>query len=302
MKSLSPTPLAKDLSLRGQDLDKQRLYNKVVASPNIERVGNSLIVKMHGVRGSIPQPKNTSKYGGNTSCYELVTDDFQIILDTGTGFQDVILDRQKTTIILYGHFHHDHIQGLPFNLGVFSHQEDIYLASGLVNRHVLKNLIQTYFSGGYFPVDIVTILKQLKFTNYSTLKRKLASKCKLNMIELNHPGGCMGYSFETAKGKFCYLLDNEYLATQLDSLLKFVKGSRLVLWDGMFTEKELELREGWGHSSIERACIFAEQADIRELIITHHSPSRTDDELDQLSKSLTSSKVSFAVQSSKVEF
>ena len=97
MKSLSPTPLAKDLSLRGQDLDKQRLYNKVVASPTIERVGNSLIVKMHGVRGSIPQPKNTSKYGGNTSCYELVTDDFQIILDTGTGFQDVILDRQKTT-------------------------------------------------------------------------------------------------------------------------------------------------------------------------------------------------------------
>ena len=166
----------------------------------------------------------------------------------------------------------------------------------------MKNLIQTYFSGGYFPVDIVTILKQLKFTNYSTLKRKLASKCKLNMIELNHPGGCMGYSFETSKGKFCYLLDNEYVATQLDSLLKFVKGSRLVLWDGMFTEKELELREGWGHSSIERACIFAEQADIRELIITHHSPARTDDELDQLSKSLTSSKVSFAVQSSEVEF
>ena len=86
-----------------------------------------MIVKMHGVRGSIPQPNGTSKYGGNTSCYELVTDDFQIILDTGTGFQDVILDRQKTTIILYGHFHHDHIQGLPFNLGVFSHQEDIIL-------------------------------------------------------------------------------------------------------------------------------------------------------------------------------
>ena len=118
---------------------------------------------MHGTRGSIPQPQNTSRYGGNTSCYEVITDDFQIIFDTGTGFQDVALDQDRMTVILYSHFHHDHIQGLPFNLDVFSHLENIYLSSALVNRQVLKNLIQTYFSGGYFPVDIVTILKQLKF-------------------------------------------------------------------------------------------------------------------------------------------
>ena len=36
---------------------------------------------MHGTRGSIPQPKGTTKYGGNTSCYEVVTGDFQIIFD-----------------------------------------------------------------------------------------------------------------------------------------------------------------------------------------------------------------------------
>lgn len=295
--------MVKDLSLRGQDLEIYQLYSTLRnIDPNERRVGNSLIIKMHGVRGSIPQPKNTAKYGGNTSCYEVLTDDLQIIFDTGTGFQDVFMDRNRTTIILYSHFHHDHIQGLPFNLGVFAHQEDIYLASGLVNRHVLKNLIQTYFSGGYFPVDIVTILKQLKFMNYSAIKKKLGSNCKLNMIELNHPGGCMGYSLETAKGKFSYLLDNEYRPEQLNPLLKFVDGSRLVLWDGMFTEKELEYRRDWGHSSIEQACMFADKANIEQLIISHHSPTRTDEQLDELSKSLTSSKVSFAMQSSEVEF
>jgi len=212
------------------------------------------------------------------------------------------MDRDKLTIILFSHFHHDHIQGLPFNLGVFSHHEDIYLASSLVNQHVLKNLLQTYFSGGYFPIDVVSILTQFKFMNFSTIKKKLEPDCQLETIELIHPGGCMGYSVKTAEGKFSYLLDNEYREDQRDTLLNFVDGSRLVLWDGMFTEDELEIRRDWGHSSIEQACIFAEEANIEQLIISHHSPTRTDDQLDELSKSLTSSKVSFAMQSSEVEF
>ena len=112
-----------------------------------------MLVKMHGTRGSIPQPNETSKYGGNTSCYEVLTEDHQIIFDTGTGFQNVALDQNRTTVILYGHFHHDHIQGLPFNLDVFAHQKDIYLSSGLVNRQVLKNLIQAGIFLDYFCVQ-----------------------------------------------------------------------------------------------------------------------------------------------------
>ena len=112
----------------------------------------------------------------------------------------------------------------------------------------------------------------------------------------------MGYSLKTEKGKFSYLLDNEYSNDQLDALLEFVDDSKMVIWDGMFTEEELKNRKGWGHSSIEQACIFADQANIGELRISHHSPSRTDDDLDTLSVSLTSEKASFAVQSAKVNF
>ena len=60
-----------------------------------------MLIKLHGTRGSIPQPADTSKYGGNTSCCEVLTDDMQIILDTGTGFQNVQLDTNRTSIILY---------------------------------------------------------------------------------------------------------------------------------------------------------------------------------------------------------
>ena len=202
---------------------------------------------------------------------------------------------------MFSHFHHDHIQGLPFNGSVFAHQEDIFLASALVNRSVLRNLIQTYFSGGYFPVDIVTILKQLKFSNISTIQKMLAPNLSLEVFELNHPGGSMGYSLQSSRGKFTYLLDNEYLEEQLPFLLKFVEGSDFVLWDGMFTDHELANgRKGWGHSSIEQACSFAELAEIKKLAISHHSPARTDQELDMLSETLTSDKVSFAIQNTEV--
>ena len=112
----------------------------------------------------------------------------------------------------------------------------------------------------------------------------------------------MGYSLKTEKGKFSYLLDNEFSDDQMDALLEFVDGSKLVIWDGMFTEAELEHRKGWGHSSIEQACLFADNANIDELRISHHSPSRTDNDLDILAAKLNSPKASFAVQSAKIEF
>ena len=84
--------------------------------------------------------------------------------------------------------------------------------------------------------------------------------------------------------------------------MEFVDGSKLVIWDGMFTNQELEHRTGWGHSSVEQACDFAKLANIERLSISHHSPSRTDEELDEIADTFTSPKVSFALQSDEVKF
>ena len=72
---------------------------------------------VHGCRGSVPTPSPyTAKYGGHTTCFELRFNGYQIIFDTGSGFQNLILaDSTVEKLILYSHFHHDHIQGLPFN-------------------------------------------------------------------------------------------------------------------------------------------------------------------------------------------
>ena len=56
--------------------------------------------------------------------------------------------------------------------------------------------------------------------------------------------------------KFCYLLDNEFDASQERELIQFCKDSHSIIWDGMYTEIELEEKKGWGHSSIEQGIKF----------------------------------------------
>lgn len=88
-------------------------------------------VTCYGPRGSIPAPSrkgrngepdfNTSEYGGNTSAYLIEAGPFKFLTDFGSGSLvagDYLL---KTGQGFNGHFicpishwHHDHIQGLPF--------------------------------------------------------------------------------------------------------------------------------------------------------------------------------------------
>ena len=44
-----------------------------------------------------------------------MTDTAQIIIDAGSGFQNVALANDRPIVILLSHFHHDHIQGLGFS-------------------------------------------------------------------------------------------------------------------------------------------------------------------------------------------
>ena len=60
----------------------------------------------------------------------------------------------------------------------------------------------------------------------------------------------------------------------------------MLIWDGMFTEKELVDRKGWGHSSIEQATRFNEEANCKRILISHHAPARSDQDLDRIASSL----------------
>ena len=54
----------------------------------------------------------------------------------------------------------------------------------------------------------------------------------------------------------------------------------------MFNDKDLIERKGWGHSSIKQGINFFKKVHCKKMLITHHAPERTDNELDKIKSEL----------------
>lgn len=258
----------------------------VTLSENI-RFKVEMKLSIHGCRGSIAtSSRYTQKYGGNTSCCEAITDNHQIIFDAGSGFQNVKFSKKRATFLLLSHFHHDHIHGLPFNPQLFDPKNEVIISSDLCEMENVKQTIQKYFSPPYFPIDILSSLSNIKFLPFIKVQEKLESDFSLSSIRLNHPGGSTGYKLKQEDNSLIYLCDNEFEESQRKTLTTFAEKADLLIWDGMFTEKELTEKKGWGHSSIEQAIDFNKEANCKKILISHHAPYRSDKELDQIAAGL----------------
>jgi len=56
----------------------------------------------------------------------------------------------------------------------------------------------------------------------------------------------------------------------------------MLIADSAYTEDELASKRGWGHGTHDRSIDLAKAAGVKTLVMTHHEPTRTDDELDEL--------------------
>ena len=169
------------------------------------------------------------------------------------------------------------------------------------NKDIVYANLSKYYSSPYFPVDFLEISNFFEFVDFNDVISRF-SDLKINSIDLNHPGNCAGYSVTIRGKKFCYLLDNEYDENQKKDLIKFCNYSDTIIWDGMFLESELKDKKGWGHSSIEQGIIFAKEIDVKNFIISHHSPSRHDEEIDKLQNSFVATNIKFASENEISEF
>ena len=244
-------------------------------------------LSIHGCRGSAATSSpSTHKYGGNTSCFEVITGDDQIIFDAGSGFKNIKFSKSRASFLLISHFHHDHIQGLPFNPELFDPKNEIIISSDLCDIELVKQTIRKCFSPPYFPIDVVSLLSNIKFLPFKAVQEKLENVISLDSMLLNHPGGSTGYKLTEKNNSLIYICDNEFEEDQRKSLANFSKNADLLIWDGMFTQEELADKKGWGHSSIEQAIDFNTAANCKKILITHHAPNRSDKELDQIAKDL----------------
>lgn len=256
----------------------------------------------HGVRGSAPNPnQDYMLFGGNTPCVEIRTQKYQLVFDCGSGLPKINFSNDLETIIFLSHFHHDHIQGLAFNNYNFPTKNKIIITSAHSNKIDTYNNLANYYSSPYFPVNFFEILNKFKFLEFDQVVSNYKD-LNIKSIDLNHPGNSFGYSITSNNQKFCYLLDNEYQGSQEKKLIEFCNDSNTVIWDGMFLDSELLDKKGWGHSSVEQGVVLADKINVKNFLISHHSPSRSDNEIKKLENLLHNNNVKFASENEVMEF
>ena len=244
--------------------------------------------------------KKFSKYGGNTTCFEIATEDSQIFVDAGTGFSSANIDEDKKKVyLLFTHLHHDHLQGLLFNPGLFTRNREIMVSSALINGSTLKQYLAEYFSPPFFPPNVFSYVNCLNFVDFDHFITHKSPDLVVKSISLKHPGGAFGYSFKNGSKKVVIALDNEFDLCEEGDLLRFCENADILLWDGMYTNEEIMNKKGWGHSTVEQAIYFAKKSKVKKTVICHHSPSRSDDEIDTMRANMTGKNVEFGIEGTK---
>lgn len=252
-------------------------------------------VTIWGCRGSLAAPgPGTVRYGGNTSCVEVLLDDgTMLVLDAGTGIRPlgVSLDEchDGPIHLLLTHLHLDHLEGLGFFAPFWRNGTELHLWGPASTMHTLEERIARYMSPPLFPLHLADSPARVTFHDVPGEPWQLGSATILAQPVV-HPGPTVGYRIEEAGVSFAYIPDHEpALGVELEALPgEWMSGHALaadvdvVFHDAQLTEDEYVQRVGWGHSSVAHAVTFASLARARRVVLFHHDPMHSDAELDVL--------------------
>lgn len=253
---------------------------------------------IRGVRGSIPTTgADTARYGGNTSCLVVSEQDHMLILDGGSGMQKFSLQqytREKRLDILLTHLHLDHIQGLGFFDPFFNPALDVHIW-GPASTHSLHARLSRYLSPPLFPVLLRDLPCKLTLHEISNTQFEIGP-FRVQSNYVIHPGPTVGFRIIGSKSVFTYLPDHEPALgrTGLPKDPRWLSGSGLakeadlLLHDAQYSAFEYAHRQGWGHSNMDDALSFAEVNGVKRLLLAHHDPLHTDQQLEDLLAELKS--------------
>lgn len=265
-------------------------------------------VKFWGVRGSIPVPgPSTVRYGGNTTCIEVRSDDQDlIVLDGGTGIfplaQSLLKSLPVTAHIFNTHSHWDHIQGLPFFIPIFIPGNKIYLygAYDPITCDGPERMVNVQMQYSFFPVREAEMKSRIEYAVAMPHEAIAVGSATVTPFMLNHPVVNLGYRVESNGKSMFFTGDHEphfniYAADDDDfaeyehliteqrlAIIEAIKGVDVLVADSAYTLDEYSAKKGWGHGTLEGSIELAKAAGVKILYCTHHEPTRSDDELERV--------------------
>ena len=151
----------------------------------------------------------------------------------------------------------------------------------------LDRRIARYLSPPLFPIHIQDCPSQPKFHDVPDEDWKIGPAL-IRARPVSHRGPTVGYRISENGQSLAYIPDHEpALGVDLRSIEpQWVSGHAVahdvdvLLHDSQYTEAEYPSHRSWGHSSIDHTVTFGHLTSVRNLVLFHHDPSHSDEDLE----------------------
>ena len=252
-----------------------------------------------GVRGSTPAPGAAFlRYGGHTASVAFAPDDRRapdLVVDAGTGITAVtslLGGAPFTGSVLLGHLHWDHTHGLPFFAGGTAAGSRLALhLPDQGDGQSAEQVLERCFSPPHFPVVPSALGAGWTFHSLGEGEHSIEGYDVLAR-EIPHKGGrSLGYRVSSGGASVAYVSDHspttwgpgpDGLGARHDNVLELARGADVMIHDAQHRAAQFPEVEFLGHASPEYCVALAREAGVRTLVLFHHAPDRTDDEVDEI--------------------
>ena len=153
------------------------------------------------------------RYGGNTSCVEVCSDDptHVVVLDAGTGVCALGAAWDPTVSrvdVLLSHLHIDHILGLGFFSALFQAGLEVHIWGPASTTQPLRERLSRYLSPPLFPVRLRDLPCRLSLHDVPLGRFEIPGFAVRSALCAT-PGPTVGYRLEDQHGSLAYVPDHE---------------------------------------------------------------------------------------------
>jgi len=270
-------------------------------------------IEFWGVRGAFPTPDaDKIRYGGNTNCVVMTSDDAPghlFILDAGTGLarfgSTLNYMHEHTATVLLSHLHLQHIIGFQFTPFAFGRAYKTLILGPSPRDMLIESVFDIIMEPNYSPVfGIANLMAQVRFVEVDSQLRQVDGVIMIAMPFEHSPDTySWGYRLGDSQGSMVYLTDTNLRESDGSLSQTCIRLSYNI--DVLIIGANDPQHQRSTDTSYADAVELARTSHVKQLVLYHHHPDATDDDLDaaqeQISRDNPDLKIMLAAEQMVIE-